>query len=175
MKSLKLFMSILAVSLMFFSINANAQNSNTVLPQAIASPFNAKYPNAVIKSCKAESDKYVVKAEIGGNKCFVRFDKNGNWINTMSNIHWTKNLPVAVHNAFNKTKYRAWYVDFITRIDEPDGEFYRIITDDKYLQTDADHAAVFTTYKSVRFKPDGTIADVIDVTDAPLSYAVINR
>ena len=96
-------------------------------------------------------------------------------MSTMSNIRWTWKLPNAVLQAWSNTQYRAWHVDFVTKIENPEGEFYRIIADDSNLQPDWDHQAVFTKDKALMFKADGALANVTDVTDGPIAYSMSNR
>jgi hypothetical protein len=176
MKSSKIFLITVIMLMVVFSINTIAQTSSEkAIPQNVISAFSAKYPGAIVKSWKAEHDQYIAKAIINNQKCFVKFDQDGGWINTMSKIKWTWNLPKDVLASYKKTKYRAWHIDYLTKVESPSGDLYQVIVDDSNLQPDADHALLFASDKLLEFNPDGILTQAFDVTDNLLSYIPGNR
>jgi putative PepSY-like beta-lactamase-inhibitor len=176
MKNLRLYTITLTLLMVVLSMNTIAQvSSSKAIPQTVITSFNAKYPGAGVKSWKIENGKYVAKAIVDNHKCFVTFDINGNWLNTMSKIKWTWTLPKEVYESYKKTKYRAWHIDYLTKIEMPSGDFYQVIVDDSNQQPDPDHALLFASDKLLEFKPDGTLAKTLDITDNMISYTPGNK
>lgn len=157
------------------SINSIAQTNSKVIPQVVLTSFNAKYPGAEVKSWQTEDDKYIAKTILDNHKCFAAFDKNGNWINTLSKIKWSQDLPKEVLASYKTTKYRSWHIDYLVKVETPLGSSYRVIVDDSNQQPDADHALLFASDKLLEFKPDGTLAQTLDVTDNMISYTPGNK
>src|ERR1700748_1915335 len=111
MKSLKIYIAATLIIMVGFSTSAFAvTTAGNNVPDAVAASFNNKYPVAQVKAWQFKKGSYTAKAVIGGQKYFVSFDKNGNWLSTASNIAWQWNLPKNINNAYNKTQYNNWNV-----------------------------------------------------------------
>src|SRR5580692_687605 len=122
MKNLKLFTITLTMLMVILSINSIAQVTNSnVIPQSVLTSFTAKYPGANVKSWQTEHGNYVAKAIINDQKCFATFDENGTWINTLSKIKWSQDLPKEVLASYKATKYRSWHIDYLVKVESPLG------------------------------------------------------
>jgi|GEM_PF-1000824 len=170
MKISKSFLTVIIILIVVASeIKAQAMSSTRV-PEAVVASFNKKYPGSKIKRWKTKENKFIAKAEINDHTSSVAFDKNGEWVSTISRITWTRQLPPVVYNAYKKSKYNALNVYYIARIEKPSGEYYRIIVDDRNSRADSNHQPLFKTDKLLEFKADGILAQVMDVSDSPADY-----
>lgn len=134
-----------------------AQNSNNTIPTAVSTAFTAKYPKATIKTWRTDKTGFVAKASEGNQKFYAAFDQNGNWVNTVSKISWSWNLPAEVRASLKSGKFAAWRIDGIKKIETPLKNFYEVCVDNSYLQPDADHALAFTDNKVLDFNSNGQV------------------
>jgi hypothetical protein len=157
MKILKLYTALIIMLMIGYTNNIIAKpiSKNDVQANVIAT-FTAKYPKAEVKGWQLANDEYTAKAKENGRKFFATFDKNGQWIKTTIQISWSRNLPADVRAALKESKYAAWRVDKIKKIETPDGEFYQVLVDNVDQQIDADHMGFAENYV-LNFKPGGEI------------------
>ncbi|HTK22371.1 MAG TPA: PepSY-like domain-containing protein [Mucilaginibacter sp.] len=174
MRNLKLFVSTLFILLVVINVNGQAKSSN-VIPDAVTSGFNKKYPNAKVRRWKTEENKYVAKTEINGHRCSVAFEKNGNWVNTITRIRWTHQLPSNVYEAYKKSKYNSWDVYSLAKVEKQSGDYYRVIVDDRNAKVSSDRQPLFITEKLLEFKANGTLIQVTDISDSSADYIAGNK
>ena len=148
----------MSIMVMFICSDAVfAQNSNNTIPTAVSTAFIAKYPMATIKTWHTDKTGFVAKATAGNQKFYAAFDQNGNWVNTVSKISWSWNLPSDVRTSLKEGKYAAWRIDGIKKVETPGKNFYQVCVDNGYLQQDADHASAFTDNKVLDFNASGEV------------------
>jgi len=159
------------IMLMIFSAdNIFAQSGpKSNVPDAVLSAFAAKYPKAEIKKWNVNNDGFTAKAADGHQKFNATFDQSGQWLNTTSSVSWSWKLPSEVRAALKSSKYAAWRVDGIKKVETPSSGFYLVCVDNADLQPDGAHALVFTENKVVTFKPTGEISSAKSI-QSPLLF-----
>ena len=170
MKNSKRFLIVIIILIAIAAeLKAQAINS-TSIPEVVVASFNKKYPGSKIRRWKAKENKFIAKAEINGHICSITFDKNGDWLSTISRIRWTRQLPQAVYIAYKKSKYNSLNVYYIARIERQSGESYRIIADDRNASVDASSQPLFITNELLEYKADGMLVQVMDISNSPAVY-----
>lgn len=117
---------ILAVALVFF---AGAQLANAQLrkiPSAVTESFKSKYASATNVEWKDRVTSFSAVYELDGKKHEAYFDDDGSWKHTETQIEETE-LPAAVNDGFQKSKYSEWNIERVERIEKNDNTTnYRI-------------------------------------------------
>jgi hypothetical protein len=157
--SIKAFFIVLT---MLYTNHILAQANNNI-PSVVTNSFAAKYPKAVAKSWKANSNQFTAKAEEGHLKYYATFDANGKWINTTTKVNWPWHLPPAIKSAFKNSKYGSWDIYTVRTVESPSGQFYQIIVDDRNHPIDAFHQEQMTENRLVEFKADGEFVKDRDI------------
>jgi len=157
MKNFKLYVAVIIMMMICYTSNSIAQASGkNDVPANVLAAFKARYPRADIKNWEISNNEYTAKAKEDGKKFYASFDQNSQWVKTASQINGSWNLPGDVKAALKGSKYAAWRVDKIKKIETPDGDFYEVLVDNVYQQIDADHMG-FTENYVLNFKPTGEI------------------
>ena len=170
MKNSRLFLTVIIILIVVISETKAQAMSPTNVPEVIVASFNKKYPGSKIRKWKSKENKFIAKAEINDHVCSVVFDRNGDWVSTISRIRWTRQLPQVVYNAYKKSRYNSLNVYYIARIEKPSGETYRIIADDRNAPVDPNNQPLFITNKLLEYKSDGTLVEVTDVSRSLAAY-----
>jgi len=168
MKFLKSYSALIIIALILSVSNIFAQSSNNV-PNTVTAAFSAKYPKASIKKWTVANNSYTVVARNGGQKFYATFDQSGNWVSTASKISWSWNLPTDVQTSLHNSKYAAWRIDGIKKVDSPAAGIYQVCVDDRFLHRDGAHADVFTNNKVLNIKANGEIVAVNSIS-SPLLF-----
>ena len=138
------------------TIFAQSDSKNNV-PGAVITAFAAKYPKAEVKNWAIENDEYTAKAKGDNGKYFATFDKNGDWVKTVSKFNWPWHLTPVVRKAFKNSQYGAWHIYGINIVEKPSGQFYQVMVDDANHPVDAFHQNVSTQNRLLEFKSDGEL------------------
>jgi hypothetical protein len=166
MKNLRSYIAIITVALVFCAANINAQN-NSDIPNAVTAAFAAKYPKAEIKSWNLVNDLYVAKAKDENGKYSASFDKSGAWVKTTIKYSWPWHLKPEVKAGFKKSKYSAWHIYAVNKVEKPTGEFYEILIDDANHKISAFHQELLTTNWLLEFKANGEFITERNINDSP--------
>jgi len=158
----------LIIAMIFCVSNIFAQTSKNV-PNSVSAAFAAKYPKAELKKWSETKGSYVAEAKDGPQKFYATFDQNGNWVSTASNISWSWKLPSDVRASLRNSKYAAWKIDGIKKVDSPADGFYQVCVDDHFLHRDGAHATAFTNNKVLNIKANGEIVAVTSIS-SPLLF-----
>lgn len=103
----------------------NAQGSN--IPPAVTAAFKAKYPDATNVIWKNKITGMEVDFDLHGKQCEAKYSKKGEWRNTEV-FGLEKEIPPAVKDGLNKSKYREWKIESVRLRSNSDGtEDYHII------------------------------------------------
>jgi hypothetical protein len=167
MKFLKSFIALIIV-MIFCSTNIFAQSTNTV-PNTVSAAFLAKYPKAKLKKWSEANGSYTAEAKDSHQKFFATFDQSGTWLSTISKISWSWNLPSEIQTSIRNSKYSAWKIDGIKKVDSPSEGIYQVCVDDHFLHRDGAHATAFTNNKVLDIKADGEIIAVNSIS-SPLLF-----
>ncbi|MBB3055767.1 PepSY-like domain-containing protein [Mucilaginibacter gotjawali] len=156
MKSIKTYTALTIMAMVFCTslIFAQANNKNEV-PANVQAAFTAKYPNAQVKDWEAVNEQFTAKAKEAGHKYFATFDKNGNWVNTVTKYNWPGHLSPPVKEAFKKSEYSGWHIYAINIVESPAGQVYQVMVDDANHKINANHQELFTVNHTIEFKQDG--------------------
>ena len=158
--------------LMIFCANnivaqASGAKSKNDVPENVIAAFTAKYPKAEVKNWNITNDGYIAKAKENGSKFYVTFDKNGRWVQTAAQISGSWNLPAEVRASLKESKYAAWRVDKIKKVETAAGNCYQVLVDNLNLQIDADHMG-FTENLVLNFQPSGELSGTKSISSALL-------
>jgi len=158
MKSIKSPVALAIVAMVFCTSLIFAQSNNTTeVPAAVQSAFAAKYPNAQVKNWEATNNRFTAKAKEAGHKYFATFDKNGNWVNTITKYNWPGHMSPNVKQAFKKSEYGSWHIYGINIVESPAGQVYQVMVDDANHKINANHQELFTVNHTIEFKQDGNL------------------
>jgi hypothetical protein len=116
MKPAKIIFSVLV--LIISAQFANAQLRK--IPGAVTESFKTKYASASNVEWKDRLSSYVATFEQGGQKHDAYFDDDGTWKHTDIEIE-ESDLPSAVNDGFQKSKYTDWDIDRVEKIEKNDG------------------------------------------------------
>jgi hypothetical protein len=123
MKPVKIIFSVLTV-LIISAQFANAQLRK--IPGAVTESFKTKYATASNVEWKDRLSSYVATFEAGGKKHDAYFDDDGTWKHTDIELEESE-LPTAVSDGFQKSKYTDWNIDKVEKIEKNDGNVeYRL-------------------------------------------------
>ncbi|HZY38873.1 MAG TPA: PepSY-like domain-containing protein [Mucilaginibacter sp.] len=156
MKLVKSSIALIIAAMIFCTTHIFAQSAN-IVPNTVSTAFAAKYPKAEIRKWSGANGNYTAEAKDSHQKFYATFDQNGNWINTASGISGSWNLPSEIRASIRNSKYSAWKIDGIKKVDSPSEGFYQVCVDNGYLQADANRALMFTENKVLNIKADGSI------------------
>jgi hypothetical protein len=96
------------------------------IPSAVTESFKTKYGNASNVEWKDRVTSYSAIYELNGQKHEAFFDDDGSWKYTQTVIEETE-LPAAVNDGFQKSKYSEWNIERVERIEKNDNTTeYRI-------------------------------------------------
>jgi hypothetical protein len=115
---------LLGFSIFLFALSINAQIRK--IPAGVTESFKQKYSTATNVEWKDRITSYVATFEQDGKKHDAYFDDDGTWKQTETEIDQSE-LPAAVNDGFQKSKYTDWSIDKVERIEKPDSSIeYRI-------------------------------------------------
>jgi len=159
---LKIFKAVTILMMVLFATAIYAQSNNSKnVPETIVSALKQKYPAAELKGWKVSDDVYVAKISLDGKKCFAAFDVNGNWINTVSKVSWSWDLPKNVNAAFKNSGYQSWNIHQVAK---PSGLYYQLTVNNANSTEIANSAGHFATERQIEFNADGTLTATRELT-----------
>ena len=156
------------IVMIFCSTNIFAQSPANI-PNAVISAFTTKYPAAKIKKWKEANGSFTAEAKDRGQKFYATFDQSGNWLSTASKIRWSWNLPSNIQASLHNSKYAAWKIDGIKKVDSPNEALYQVCVDDQFLHRDNAHSIAFTHNMVLNIKPGGEIVSETSIS-SPLLF-----
>lgn len=123
MKPVKIISSLVLV----FFLGAQLTNAQLrKIPAAVTEAFKGKYGAATNVEWKDRLTSYTAVFEMDGKKHEAYFDDDGSWKHTQTVIEESE-LPSAVNDGFQKSKYTEWTIDRVERIEKNDNTTeYRI-------------------------------------------------
>jgi len=155
--------------MMFCTNKIIAQNTNNAnIPNTVVASFSEKYPKAEIKKWEIKDDQYTAKATEDHHSFYATFDKSSQWVKTTSKISWSWNLPSEIKLALKKSKFAAWRVDGIKKVETTTGNSYQVLVDNLYQQTVGSQVSSAENY-ILEFKPNGDLFDKKSVS-SPLLF-----
>lgn len=96
------------------------------IPAEVTNAFTAKYPNASSVEWRDKLSKYTASYQLDSGSYVATFSNKGEWESTEEGIE-AEELPEAVNEGFDKSKYTDWEKNQVTRIELPNDEIqYRI-------------------------------------------------
>lgn len=93
---------------------------------ALQNAFEEKYPAATRVSWDTHGIYYVAKFHINRQEMEAWFDQSGQWFMTETNLTFGQ-LPEKVAQAFRASRYAAWRVDDVDKVERPDQEIVYVI------------------------------------------------
>lgn len=120
----KIFSLVLIIAAVGFAVNANAQIRK--IPAEVTNAFSEKYADAKNVEWKDKLSYFASSFEWKGDKYEAHFNKKGEWLNTEKELQ-VSDLPSAVKDGFDKSKYTDWETKSVYRIDLPEDKVnYRV-------------------------------------------------
>ncbi|MEO6902209.1 MAG: PepSY-like domain-containing protein [Bacteroidia bacterium] len=115
---------IVAFALLFI-VNAKAQKvSSDNVPVAVKEALKKTYPIVEKLEWELDEENYQADFLLNNREKFVKYDNQGNWIQTESPITMIS-LPKAVRKSINK-KYNGYNINESLKLEKPSGTFYLI-------------------------------------------------
>lgn len=109
------FLALLAV----FSTSAFAQIRK--IPAEVTNAFTEKYPNATSVEWRDKLSGFTASYRLDSGIYIASFSNKGEWESTEEGID-AEELPDAVNQGFDKSKYTDWDMGQVTRIELPEDE-----------------------------------------------------
>lgn len=96
------------------------------IPAEVTNAFQEKYPNAKSVEWRDKLSSFTASFQQDSTTYIAQFKSNGEWENTEEAIDESE-LPEAVTNGFDKSKYTEWTIGQVSRIELPNDEIqYRV-------------------------------------------------
>lgn len=96
------------------------------IPAEVTEAFSGKYPDAKSVEWRDKLSGFTASFSLDSNTYLASFDNKGNWEST-EHVISQEELPDAVQDGFEKSKYADWNVSLIYYIELPNDEVhYRI-------------------------------------------------
>lgn len=118
MKKLPHISGILAI-LMIFAVNSFAQIRK--IPAEVTNAFSEKYPNAKSVEWRDKLSGFTASFSEDSSNFMASFNNKGEWEYTEEAID-QEELPEAVKDGFDKSRYRDWNIGLVSRIELPEDE-----------------------------------------------------
>ena len=117
----------LALLMMAFSFGQPASAQIRKIPATVKDAFKYKYRNAESVEWKDKLSHYLVSFQLNGDKYEATFKNDGSWVSSQKEIV-KDDLPSAVEDGLDKSKYADWDVNNYYQLIYPDDHFeYRLI------------------------------------------------
>jgi hypothetical protein len=126
--------------------SAIANTSNTNVPPAVTTAFTTRFPGAHLRRWQQRPEGFIADFRIGRRKLFAYYSTDGTWKGTEAPVKWTKLLPPAVREAWERSDYKAWQVVDIKKIDRPEGPLYTLHVSNGDLLDSDHHDALLEEY-----------------------------
>ena len=157
MKALKLVFLFSLIVPFGFCFGASAQEKFDHIPSSIMSAFEAHYPDAQLKNAKESKTGYDFKFTDKNKVYHAKFDVQGDWVETVSNISWQWHLPVAVKSGLKNAVHGTWHPYDISLVETPIETFYRVFVDNTNHPIDAEHQLVLKEDYEIDINPAGSV------------------
>lgn len=112
------------------NIEANIKptlNTNNTDPETfIDRSLKLMYPNIGRYDLKEEDSRYAISFKIGGNHFKVKFDANGDWVNSQIGIRFKNRIPGKIRSSIESSQYSGWFMTDKTLIETPAYKNYKI-------------------------------------------------
>jgi len=165
MKILKIFKAATILMMVLFATAIYAQpNNGKNIPETVVDALKQKYPAAELSGWKVSNDVYVAKIRLDGKKYFATFDANGNWVNTVSKVSWSWDLPKNVNAAFKNSGYQSWNIYDIHQVAKPSGVYYQLTVNNANATEIAYSEGHFATERQIEFNADGVLTATRELT-----------
>lgn len=106
--------------------SANSQVAVGNVPSRVINAFQSKYPHASNVYWTGKVVHFSVNFNSGGENLTANYKDDGTWEQTYMGMPFN-NLPSAIKNGFDRSKYKDWKVKEVRRIDARDKDrVYRI-------------------------------------------------
>lgn len=121
MKKIFVLMIVFSSGLVFYS---NAQIRK--IPAEVTNAFSEKYEQAKNLEWRDNLSAFVASFELDDEKYEAKFNKKGNWLSTEKELA-ISDMPDAVNDGVEKSKYSEWEVKAVYEIELPDNaKQYRV-------------------------------------------------
>lgn len=122
---MKIRIALLGSLLVIGSLTLNAQIRK--IPAAVTEAFKQKYPDASDVEWKDKITGFRADFKMNGESYEAKFSNKGEWQQTEKAID-AGDLPSAVNDGLDKSKYSEWEVSSVAHIEYKDGHIeYRIL------------------------------------------------
>lgn len=138
-KNMKKVIIVLVIALLSQTMVTRA--AGIKVPAAVSTAFTTRFPSGRLKKWKQYPQGFVAVFRQSGKKEFAYFAADGDWKGTETPIRWSWNLPDPVRQAWRKSDYRAWKIEHIKKIDQPDQPLYALDVNNSPM-LDADHSYI---------------------------------
>ena len=109
----------LAVLVLFVSVYSSASAQIRKIPAEVTDAFTGKYPQATSVEWRDKLSGFTATFMLDSATHIASFNNKGTWENTEISINEDE-LPSAVQDGFDKSKYAEWNVSETSRIEFPD-------------------------------------------------------
>jgi Putative beta-lactamase-inhibitor-like, PepSY-like len=154
---MKKLIALIAIALFSETMIAQAAtDSNAVPPQAVATAFAARFPDVQVQKWSEKQQTYYATFRWKGKKTSAYYAPDGSWKATEVLMHWSRNLPETVKQAWRHSDFAAWYLMDISKIETPDGLLYALHVNNSPL-LDSDHAQIDHDEYEIFFNEKGEL------------------
>jgi len=138
------------------------------IPETVITALKQKYPAAELKGWETKNDLYIAKIRLDGKKSFATFDANGSWVNTVSKVSWSWDLPKTVNEAYKNSGYESWNLYDIHEVASPSGLYYQLTVNNANFPEIANSGGHFATERQIEFNADGRLTSTRNITYDPI-------
>jgi hypothetical protein len=138
------------------SVFAKKDNVEINVPNPVSQAFYQKYQDVIVRKWEGANDTSIAEFSQGRRKHFAYFLNDGEWIKTETKIPMTKDLPVAVKDAWKNSNYASWNIAEVKKVECPDKKSFSLVV---YQDCGPDGSVpgdCENIYK-LSYNPDGTM------------------
>jgi hypothetical protein len=138
------------------SVSAMAQK-NVQVPTAVNTAFANQYPQASLKTWNMSDGEYVAMFRYNKRDWKAFYSADGNWLSSERNIRHMATLPYSVRATLKQSKFAAYHVDHMARLQTPERNMYLLKVDNNGGQMTAYENAGSVDAETLYFSERGRL------------------
>jgi hypothetical protein len=135
------------------------------VPDNVQHAFSKQYPNGEKARWMMNHDTSVAEFKMDGSKNMVYYLPDGQWIKTETKIPWTKDLPMAVNDAWKYSDFASWYVSAIKEVTYPDSRNVYVMKVERDCGPEGSVPGDCDDIYKLYYRPDGSLVKKIHSGD----------
>lgn len=161
MKKIKLALACIAVCV-FQYVAVAAPRLRSDIPSKVFSAFLRQYPAGKMGSWEMNGNNYIVDfINTKDQHSSAFYSPDGAWLRTDTKLESKADLPEAIQNGLDRSRYNGDYIDQIQKVQQPSNRTFYIVKVYYGANLGFDLEDVFVNDYVLYFNSNGTLKDVV--------------